>query len=176
MISNKKAFSLVEILSSILLLAGLIAIVVQLSYGNNKRLKKSHQLRKIAHLLEFKMMELRQEFQGKNIVNLPKEDQGEFEEEKNYFWSYQTQTLQLPERSLLLSLMKLPDNSLNNQIVEVLRSVLANTVIELKLTIRYGKKQEKYSYSLSAYFVNYDEAPDFISSQISNMIPQGAVL
>ncbi|MCZ0932039.1 MAG: type II secretion system protein [Oligoflexia bacterium] len=177
MIFNKKAFSLIEILSSILLLAGLIAIVVQLSYGNNIRVKKARQLRKTARLLELKMTELKQEFQGKDIVNLPSEEQGEFEEEENYFWSYKTQALQLPDRSLILSLIQLPDNQLNSQLVETLRSVLSDTVIELKLTVEYRSKREKeFSYSLTAYFVNYDEAPDFILSQISNIIPRGTTL
>ena len=176
MISNRKAFSLVEILASIFLLAGLIAIVVQLSYGNNRRIKKARQLRKIAMLLELKMTELKQEYQGKNIVDLPSEEEGEFEEEKNYFWSYETQALQLPDRRLLLSLMQLPDNQLNNQMVETLRSVLSDTVMELKLTVEYrNKRAKKLSYSLSAYFINYDEAPDFISSQIRQMA-QGLVL
>ena len=178
MIFNKRAFSLVEILSSILLLAGLIAIVVQLSYGNNRRVKKSRQLRKIARLLELKMTELKQEYQGKNTVNLlPSKEEEEFEEEKNYFWSYKTQHLQLPDRSLILSLIQLPDNQLNNQLVETLRSVLLDTVVELRLTVEYRPKQKKeYSYSLSAYFVIYDEAPHFILSQISSIIPQGANL
>ena len=175
--SHNKAFSLIEILASVLLLAGLIAIVVQLSYGNNRRAKKARQLRKTALLLELKMTELEQEFQGKNIVNLPSEDQGEFENEKSYFWSYKTQALQLPDRHLILSLMELPDNQLNNQIIETLRSVLSNTIVELKLTVEYKAAREKeLRSSLSAYFINYNEAPEFILSQISNIIPQGTAL
>ena len=177
MIFNKKAFSLVEILASIFLLAGLMAIVVQLSYGNNRRLKKARQLRQIALLLELKMSDLKQEYQGKNIVNLPSEDTAEFEENKNYFWSYTTQALQLPDKNLIISLMNLPDNQLNSQMVETLRAVLSDTVIELKLTVEYRTKEKtEFSYSLSSYFVNYNEAPDFIVSQIKQMIPQGVSL
>ena len=177
MIFNNKAFSLIEVLSAILLLAGLIAIMVQLSYGNNRRIKKANHLRKIARLLDLKMMELKQEYQGANIANLPPEDQGEFEEEKSYFWSYETQALQLPNRSLILSLMKLPDNPLNNQLAETLKSVFSDTVIELKLTVGYkAGKEKRLSYSLGAYFVDYDGAPDVISSQIRTLIPQGSAL
>ena len=177
MIFNKKAFSLVEVLAAVFLLAGLIAIVIQLSYGNNRRLKKARQLRKIALLLELKMSELQQEYQGNNIFDLPSEAEGEFKEEENYFWSYTTQALQLPDKRLLLSLMKLPDNQLNSQMAETLRSVLSDTVIELKLTVEYRRqKADPFSYSLNAYFINYSEAPDFIVNQIQQLLPQGAVL
>ncbi|MCY4321252.1 MAG: hypothetical protein OXC37_02450 [Bdellovibrionaceae bacterium] len=172
MIFNKKAFSLIEILSSILLLSSLIGIIVQLSYGNNKRVKKSRQLRQIAMLLELKMTELQQEFQGENIINLPATAQGQFADKENYFWSYQTQPLQLPDTDLLLSLMNLPDNELNNQMLEVFKSVLSDTVIELKLTVNYQIEKE-FEYSLSAYFINYNEAPDFILNYIKNIMPQG---
>ena len=177
MIFNKKAFSLIEVLASILVLAGLISLVVQLSYDNNRRLKKARQLRKMAMLLELKMSDLKQEYKGKNIVNLPSEDKAEFEDNKNYFWSYTTQALQLPDKDLILSIMNLPNNQLNNQMVETLSSVLSDTVMELKLTVEYrGKKKTEYRYSLKSYFVNYSEAPDSIASQLQNMLPSGVGL
>lgn len=177
MIFNKKAFSLVEILASIFLLAGLIAIVVQLSYGNNRRLQKASYLRKAASLLELKMSDLKQEYQGKDIFRLPSEDASEFKKYKNYFWSYTTQALQLPDKDTILSIMNLPENQLNSQMIETLREILSSTVVELKLTVEYrNKKKTEFSYSLSSYFVNYNEAPDFILNQIQNIIPQGAGL
>ena len=127
-------------------------------------------------LLELKMTELKREMRViPDLDAFPSSEEGEFEEAKNYFWSYKTQSLQLADRSLILSLLKLPDNQINNQMIEVFRSVLLNMVIELKLTVEYRPKRKgEFSYSLSAYFVNYDEAPSFISRQIINMIPQGA--
>ena len=176
-IFNKKAFSLVEVLAGILVLVSLIAIVVQLSYGNNRRIKKARQLRKSAELLEIKMTELTQEFQGKNIAKLLTEDEGEFNGEENYFWSYQTQPFQLPDNRFILSLMKLPDNQLNQQMISFFKSVLSDTVLELKLTVAYKpKKGKESSYSLTAYFVDYNAAPDIIAGQISSLIPQGASL
>ena len=177
MIFNKKAFSLIEVLASIFLLAGLIAIVVQLSYGNNRRLKKASQLRKIASLLDLKMSDLKQEYKGKNIINLPPEDTAEFEDHKNYFWTYKTQSLQLPNSDIILSLLNLPDSQLNSQMLETFRAVLSDTVIELKLTVEYrGNKKTEFSYSLSSYFINYSEAPDFIVNQIKQIMPQGVSL
>ena len=168
---------MIEILAGILILAGLIAIVVQLSYGNNLRIKKARQLRKSAELLELKMTELAQEFQGQNIDELPSTAEGEFNEERDYFWSYRTQPFQLPGNSLILSLMNLPENELNQQMISLFKSVLSDTVLELKLTVTYKPKKGKESkYSLTTYFVNYNTAPDFIAGQISRLIPQGATL
>ena len=172
MILSKKAFSLIEVLSSILLLAGLISIVVQLSYGNTRRIRKSRQLEKIAQLLEFKMLQLKEEFKGKNTVSLPQQDEGNFEKEESYSWAYQTQALKWPNTETLLFLTRIPDNEWNRKILNTLNGVLSDTVVELKLTVSYQQKKGKtLSYSLSSYFINYEDAPDFIFNRISELLP-----
>ena len=173
-----KGFSLIEVLVSILLLAGLVSIVVQLSYGSTRRMNKSRQLEKIATLLELKMRELEEEFKGENIFKLPSEqNEVEFETKKNYFWSYETQPLTFPPPDLLLSLIQLPQNELNVKMAQTLTAVLSATVVELKLTVRYkGKKRKELAYSLVSYFINYDDAPDFIFNQIGGLLPSGTNL
>ena len=175
---NPKGFSLIEVLASILLLAGLISVIVQLSYGNTRRMKKARQLEKAADLLELKMLELEEEFKGGEIAErFPSEQKGEFENEKNYFWTYKTQPLVLPHPRMLLSLIQLPENQLNMQMAKTLTGVLSETVVELKLTVHYeGKREKNFSYSLVSYFINYEDAPDFIFNQVLEFLPAGAGL
>lgn len=176
---QKKArgFSLVEVLAGVLLLAGLISIVVQLSYGNTRRMKKSRQLEKMASLLELKMRELEEEFEGENIANLPDQDKGEFEGEDRYSWSYETQPLALPQPSLLLSLAQLPENELNSQMAQTLIGVAGETVVELELTVHSQTEGGKeMSHSLTAYFINYEDAPDFIFNRLRELLPAGPAL
>ena len=175
--NTAKGFSLVEVLVSVLILAGLISIVVQLSYGNTRRMRKSLQLEKIASLLELKMLDLEEEFKGEKISDLPEQGEGEFENEKHYFWGYKTQPLALPPLETLLSLIQLPKNELNIKMVNTLINVLSGTVVELKLTVHYGGGREKpLSYSLVSYFVNYEDAPDFIFNEMKNLLPESAGL
>lgn len=174
---KRRGFSLIEVLTAVLVLAGFISIVVQLSYGNTKRIQKARQLEKIANLLEFKMLELQENFKGRKIIGLPAQDEGEFEDENNYLWSYETQPLVLPGPRLLLSVLRLPENELNVKMAQTLTSILSKSVVELKLTVHYeGKRGKAFRYSLVSYFINYVDTPDFIAGQISTFlsdVPEG---
>ena len=173
--AKKKGFSLIEVLASILLLAGLISFMAQISYGNVRRIKKARQLEKAASLLELKMAELKEEFKGSSVPKLPPENKGEFEEEENYFWSYETQALTLPSSEILLSLARIPENELHSKMAETLTDVLSQSVVELKLTVHYeGKRNKNFSYSLISYFINYEDAPDFILNRVRELLPAGA--
>lgn len=171
---DKKGFSLVEVLAALLIFSALISIVVQISYGNSRRLNQARQLEKIASLLELKMRELEEEFSLEKVIQLAREDEGEFLNEEGYFWTYQTQPLPLPSTEIVLSLIKLPNTEINRQMIQIFRDVLTQTVIEMKLTVYYeGKGKKRFQSSLVSYFVNYEDAPDFIISQMSQFIPGG---
>lgn len=170
---NKRGFSLIEVLVAMLVLAGFISIVVQLSYGNTRRIKKARQLEKAANLLEFKMLELEESFKGKKIVRLPDQGEGKFENEEDYFWSYETQPLVLPHPRMLLSLIRLPENELNMKMAQILASILSQSVVELKLTVRYeGKRGKAFHHTLVSYFVNYIDTPDYIAAQVSSFLSE----
>ena len=170
---NKRGFSLIEVLVSLLVLAGFISIVVQLSYGNTRRIKKARQLEKVANLLEYKMLELEESIKGENIFRFPPQDEGEFKNEENYFWSYETQPLVLPHPRMLLSLISLPENELNIKMAQTLASILSQSVLELKLTVRYeGKRGKAFHYSLVSYFVNHIDTPDLVAAQVRSFLSE----
>lgn len=172
---KKKGFSLLEVLTAVLILAGLVALIAQISYGSRRRIQKTAQLEKISLLLEAKMLELKGEFQGSAVVKLPEKGEGEFEQDSNYSWSYRTQTLELPTVDLILPLLGLPDSSLNRDMVEIFKSVLSDTIVEIELTVFYQppKRGKGINLSLSSYFINYEQAPDFILNQISQIYQAG---
>ena len=89
------------------------------------------------------MLDLQEAFKGAKITDLPEEDEGEFETEKGYSWSYKTQPLALPSPETLLSLIQLPQSDLNIKMANILKNVLSGAVIELKLTVHYVGKKEK---------------------------------
>ena len=140
-------------------------------------MKKTRQLEKMHQLLENKMLDLKGEYQGGNIVNLPANREGEFEQDSNYTWSYKTQAIQLPEKDIILSLIQLPDNQLNNRLAGIFKSILSDTIVELKLTVSYNPPRGKsIQYSASSYFINYEEAPYFILNQMIQVFSQGPAL
>ena len=167
----KKGFTLLEVLGSILILSGLIAMVSQVTFGGFRRLKKSQRIEKITFLLKQKMSDIESEYKNQNILNLPAEEEGSFEEEVGYRWKFETRQLEMPPSLTLLSLKGLPQSEMNLQIMELIKEVLVNTVTELKLTVTYEKHQKPIQYSLVSYFVNYEDVPAYIQNTISSMIP-----
>jgi len=179
MSKHKAGFSLIEVLTAVLLLAGFIALIVQISYGTRNRMQKTLQLEKISQLLESKMLELRGTYRGPDILKLPEEGEGVFEDHPDHSWIYKTQTIPLPDSDLILSLIGLPDNSLNQKVIDVFQSVLSNTIIEIELTVFYQipkSRGKTVQLSLSSYFVNYEQAPDFVLNQMSGIVSAGGNL
>jgi len=167
----KRGFTLIEVVGSVLILAGLIAIASQVTFGSFKRMKKSERIQIVTYLLKQKMSELEAIYKNDNILNLPSEDEGVFEEEPNYSWKFQTQSFKMPSALTLLAIQNAPQTDINIKIVNVIKEVLANTVVELKLTVTYMKANKSTDYSLVSYFVNYGDVPSYIQSTILNLLP-----
>ena len=167
----KKGFTLLEVLGSVLILAGLIAMISQVTFGSFRRVEKSRSIQKVTTLLQQKMSELESEYKNENIFNLPSEDKGIFEGEPDYVWRYETHSLEMPSTLTLLSVQGFPQTEMNVEVMNLTKEVLTNTVIELKLTITYTKTKKSADYSLVSYFVNYGNIPSYIQNTISKFIP-----
>lgn len=170
---KKQGFTLIEVLGSIFILSILIAVSSQVSYGNFKKAQKAKILETSTRLLQIKMSELEAEYKGDDIILLPNEERGEFEQEQNYTWEYGTQKLQMPPGSILLSMQGLLPTKTNIQVIKIIKQVLSSTVIELKLTVTYTKGKRSSNYSLVSYFINYRIVPVEVRGLISQFIPAG---
>ena len=159
---HKKGFTLLEVLVAMAILVGLMAIASLSWSGNFRRLKKSRHLHTLAILLERKMSELEVEYKDEDISSLPEKGEGEFFEEPDYKWSYETRPLTLPDTLAWLAVQGLPQNDMNISLTETLKDILSKTVVEVRLTVsltKGGKGQ-----SLTTYFVNYENVPLMVQS------------
>ena len=153
---------------------GLITVVIQMSYGNNRRLQKSRQLEKIASVLELKMEELEERYKGKELSSLPEEqDESEVEGEPGYFWSYKTKPIEFPSTPILLKISGMERNEINEKVTNTLVEVFSKAAVELRLFVAFknDKGKEIFKYSLSTYFIAYEKAPDFIFSALQESFP-----
>ena len=167
----KNGFTLIEVLGSIFILSLLVVVSSQISYGNFNKMKKARVLEKISYLLESKMSEIESQYKNDNISSLPQNDNGDFENEKDYTWSYTTNTMQLPSSLILLSMQGLDQSQNNIQVIDIVRDVLSKAIVELKLTVTYNKGKKPAKYSLTSYFVNYFVVPEELRATVSNLIP-----
>lgn len=170
----KKGFTLVEIMTSVLILAGLIALTSLGWSGNLKRLTKSKVIKKATALLEEKISDLETQYKNENITSLPERGEGEFKNEPKYTWEYTTQPFNLPSVLTLLNIQGIPQNDQNIFIANQLKEVLNNSIIELKLTVIYkqGSKARPVRYSLATYFIDHTN----VSSDIQSILSQFSTL
>ena len=165
----KTGFTLIEVLAALAVLAGLMAVATFSWSDNFRRLRKSQKLTAVSSLLEQKMAELEAQYKNENITNLPLEgEEGEFLENPDYGWKYQTQPLTLPDTLTFLAIQGLPQNDMNISLTESLKDILSKSVVEVQLTV-YVKKTGK-GHSLSAYFIHYENVPLMVQSILSNFV------
>lgn len=155
-IKKNKGFTLIEILISLLILAGSTLIISRIGSGNQKRTIKINDYHTIVHLMETKIAELEFEWRKKNFDSIPKELKGEFETEKHFSWSVKTQKLNLSNPQ---QLMKLGDQQkdFSLKILKVISEFLSSAILETKLTIHYKKGIFKSAYSMTTYIVDHNK-------------------
>ena len=170
-ICRKEGFTLIEVLASTALLAGLLALT-SLAWSNAfRRIQKSRQMKQTAILLEQKMNELEALHKMDAIQPLPEKDEGEFPDNKDFTWRYETRPFTLPDTLILLKMQQIPQNDMNTKVTQILKDILSESITELKLTVIFKEKTER---SLSSYFINYKEAPAKVLSALANILPSGS--
>ena len=157
---NKKAgFTLIELLTALVILAGSTIIISRIWSGNRQRVGKIGDYHHISRLMERKITELEFEWRKKNFNSIPRQAKGEFKEEKHFSWSVKTQPINLLESQQMLNLVTQANNDMAQQIMGAIQKLLSSSILEIKLTVHFNKKQKKTSYSLSTYIVDYTQKP-----------------
>ena len=170
--SHKKGFTLIEVIAATALLASLLALSSLIWSSTFRRMKKSSQMKQTVILLEQKMNDLEALYKINALQSLPEKDEGDFPENKNFTWQYETRPFSLPDSLILVKMQQLPQNDMNLKVTQILKDILSESITELKLTVIF---KEKTKYSLSSYFINYKDAPAKVLSAVTNMIPTGGL-
>ncbi len=161
--SSKKfrGFTLIEMVIALMILSGAVVIVSKMKFGNRQRTGKAHYYHKAVQLLEQKITELELEWSGQNFQSIPEEQNGSFENEKDFSWSVRTQPLQLPPSENMIKQFGNNTNEMVFYVAQTITTFLSQSVREARLTIYYKKDKSKHSYSLTTYIVDYTNEIQF---------------
>ena len=159
-ISKKKGFTLIEILMALVILSGAMIIISRIWSGNKQRVEKISNYHKVTQLMEKKITELEFEWRKKNFNSIPKEEKGDFEEEKYFSWSVKTQPLKLPDPQKIMNLLG-QNEGMAIQVAQTTTQFLSQAILEAKLTIHYKKGPFKNAYSLTTYIVDHNKEIQF---------------
>lgn len=164
-IKKNPGFTLIEVLVALVILAGSMIIISNIWSGNRKRVNKISDYHKIVQLMEHKISELEFEWQRINFKSIPREEKGNFDEEKYFSWSVKTRALVLPNPRHLMNLTE-QNQEIVSQIAGITAQFLSEAVLEAKLTIHYKRGDLKSDYSLTTYIIDHNK-------EIQISIPSG---
>ncbi len=162
--SGKKGFTLIEILIALVILSGAALLLLQARSGNTHRIDKVQSYYKAVHLLKKKMTELEMDWMASGFSSIPDSEEGDFESEKNFSWSVQTQAMEVPDLQNSMNLGAMNESAL--LVMRTAREFLLRAIREVKLTVHHKKGKNVSRYSLTTYVVNYNQ-------EVSLSIPEG---
>ena len=157
---NKKGFTLLEVLISIMILAGSMIILSMAWSGNLLKFRSARANNHIAFLLEQKATEFELRFNGKTKDQIDDELSGNFGSDyPNYRWAFESQEFVFPN---LGALLKSQDQDNSNELIQTvakkMKEYFEDSVTEAKITIFRKERDKERKQSISLYFVNYDQA------------------
>ncbi len=163
-------FTLLEVLVSLIILAGSI-IALNMAWGGNfLRLRKANMYNNVATLLERKMAEVEAKYKDKPLSEIPEEESGDFENDyPQYRWTMQSREVEFPDLTPLLVAQEdgAPETliSMIKQMTEYLNRVIK----EVKVTIYVSSRGKEVEFSATQYFVDYTR--DFAGAAASGAGP-----
>lgn len=155
---SQKGFSLLEVLIAMLILSSGVVLLVT-SWGSSySKLKKTQVQFEMAALLERKMMEIDIEYRGKPLDSIDEEQSDDFGDEyPQYAWRMESKKLEIPDLSPLFTSVSGGASGELLDIVKKLSDQLSKSVKEVKVSVIYRTKPKDVEYSVTTYFVDYDQ-------------------
>lgn len=154
---NKKAFTLIEVVLAMMIMASGLFILTNSWAGTYNRLRKTQIQVQLAALLERKVVELEREFRGKSLDSIPEEKNDDFgSEAADYSWKMEARKLEVPD--LTGSLVSREEGADQNMllIMKTFTDHLSNSIKEIKVVVTYKDKKKPIDASVTFYIVDYD--------------------
>lgn len=156
---KKNGFTLLETLLALGIMGTSLFLLVNAWTGSFGRLEKTQLSFEVASLLERKMGELERKYRGRPLAEIPEDEEtGDFGEEyPKYSWKVQAKNLELPNLAPLLTAeSNEPPPQEVLSALQTFSETLSKSVKEVKLTIYYKHPKRTQDYSISTYFVDYE--------------------
>lgn len=156
---NKKAFTLIEVVLAMMIMASGMFILTNSWSGTYARLKKTQVQVQLASLLERKIVEIETEYRGKPLDSIPEEKSDDFGSDfEGYSWQMTSQKLEFPDLSPVLAGAQGDNQNLDlASIMKLFSEHLSKTVKEVKITVTYKDQRKPISVDVVIYMIDYDK-------------------
>ncbi|MCM2352599.1 MAG: prepilin-type N-terminal cleavage/methylation domain-containing protein [Pseudobdellovibrio sp.] len=154
---NQKAFTLIEVVLAMMIMASGLFILTNSWAGTYNRLNKTQTQVQLAALLERKIVELEREFKGQPLDSIKEEDTGDFGSElEGYTWEMKSQKVEFPDLSGIIGGVGENQNLDLVSIMKLFSEHLSKSVKEVKVTVIYKDKKKPITVDVVFYIVDYD--------------------
>ncbi len=154
---NKKAFTLIETLVAMMILAGALVVLGNSWSGSLGAIRKSRNITVVSLLLQKKMVELELKYQGR-FLDVPEEDAGDFGSDfKDFKWKLKTKKLEIPDLAASLTAREGGASDTEIAIVKQLKEIIDSSVKEMRVTLVWKKGTKELEYSVATYLVDWDK-------------------
>lgn len=156
-LKQKKAFTLIEVVLAMMIMASGLFILTNSWAGTYTRLRKTQVQVQLAALLERKIVELEREFKTQSLDNIKEEDTGDFGTElEGYTWEMKSQKVEFPDLSGIIGGVGENQNLDLVSIMKLFSEHLSKSVKEVKVTVTYKDKKKPITVDVVFYVVDYD--------------------
>ncbi len=154
---NRKAFTLIEVMLAMMVMASGLFILTNAWSGTYNRLRKTQIQVQMASLLERKVGELEREFKGKSLDSIPEEKEDDFGSEvPGFAWAMKSRKLEIPDLSASLTSRAGGANEDLLRIMKAFSEHLSKSIKEVKVTVTYLDKKKPLTADVTFYYVDYD--------------------
>ncbi len=153
---NRKAFTLIEVVLAMMVMASGLFILVNSWAGTYNRLRKTQIQVQIAALLERKVTEIERKYKNKSLESIPDEEADDFGSEiPGYSWAMKSKKLEIPDLSASLASKEGGTDSIMMMIMKTFTEHLSKSIKEVQITITY-KDKKPVTAGVTIYIVDYD--------------------
>lgn len=156
-LKHTKAFTLIEVVLAMMIMASGLFILTNSWAGTYNRLQKTQVQVQLAALLERKIVELEREFKSQSLDAIKEEDTGDFGTElEGYTWEMKSQKVEFPDLSGIIGGVGENQNLDLVSIMKLFSEHLSKSVKEVKVKVTYKDKKKPITVDVVFYVVDYD--------------------
>jgi general secretion pathway protein I len=153
--SNKKGFTLIEVLISLLILAVTSIILYQAWNGSLNAIRKGRTYNTVTFLLQRKVTEFEIQSKNKKIDELKEEQKGDFGSDyPDFSWEIKLTPFTVPPITPPKSKNDVGTSQIAETIFKVISDYFEKSVREVLVTVNYKGGKRTLHYSVSTLFVD----------------------
>ncbi len=157
---NRKAFTLVEVLASLLLMAIALTGIIQGQSGSIRTVIRSEKLSQAYLLAQQKMTDIELELQSKNFEAMADEQKGDFESDllKDFRWKIKLDRLKV---DCFLPGSGAGSDLASGGVMQIVRDVLEKTTRKIVVQVEWNEGDQTRFAKLAQLYVRFQDVPNF---------------